>query len=71
MTSVHMKKLFLTLLTAAVVQAMKRSSTVIQKSNVEDLQSSGSGYSYQISSGDPFTFKNYENEMKGEIFLVK
>lgn len=48
------------------IQSMQKSRTYIQKSNVEDLQTSGSGYSYQIRSGDPFIFKSYKSDLTGK-----
>lgn len=56
---------------ALSVQSMKRSNTYIQKSNVDDLQSSGSGYSYQISSGDPFTYNEYKSDLTGKKSAIK
>lgn len=63
-------KTTLTFLNIVLAVNSMTKNTYIQKSNVEDLVSSGSGYSYQIRSGEPFTFKEFKGDLLGKQPLI-
>lgn len=70
MATMQLNQMIILLTIVLGVYSMKKSSTYVQKSNVEDMQTSGTGYSYQIRSGDPFTYKSSNSDLTGKLLLV-
>ncbi|KAJ8922829.1 hypothetical protein NQ315_007864 [Exocentrus adspersus] len=55
---------FLVLLSATLLTAepMEKSSMYVKNAGSEDMQTSGTGYDYQVHSGQPFTFPSFEDD---------
>ncbi|KAG5887137.1 hypothetical protein JTB14_024246 [Gonioctena quinquepunctata] len=67
MANLAFASLFLSMF--ALAESMKRSSTYFKKSGGEDLETSASGYSYQLKSTKPFGYSSFgESEDKLDQF---
>lgn len=45
----------------------ERSRTYIKRSDNEDMKASGSGYSYEIHSGEPYSYTSYNTDYSGNV----
>ncbi|XP_057669517.1 uncharacterized protein LOC130901879 [Diorhabda carinulata] len=58
----NLRRMFLIFSTFLLAQCITRSNTYIKNTNVEDLEMSASGYSYQTKSGAPFDYNSFSSK---------